>query len=107
MPWYGSWIKETKTGRRKGVTLLDAIDAIEPPARLDEKPLRLPIRKLYKMGFLGTVAVGRVETGIIRRGMTVNLAPTGITAVINSVEMHNDSLDQAGPGDIVGFSLGK
>ena len=52
----------------KGKTLLDAIDAIEPPVRPSDKPLRLPLQDVYKIGGIGTVPVGRVETGIIKAG---------------------------------------
>jgi elongation factor 1-alpha len=68
MPWYKGWTKETKSGVVKGKTLLDAIDAIEPPQRPTDKPLRLPLQDVYKIGGIGTVPVGRVETGIIKAG---------------------------------------
>jgi elongation factor 1-alpha len=61
-PWYKGWEKETKT-KSTGKTLLEAIDAIDPPARPTDKPLRLPLQDVYKIGGIGTVPVGRVETG--------------------------------------------
>merc|ERR1711890_136735 len=66
MPWYKGWKKETKPGEVTGKTLLDAIDAIEPPTRPTDKPLRLPLQDVYKIGGIGTVPVGRVETGTIK-----------------------------------------
>lgn len=54
LPWY------------KGPTLLEALDAIDPPKRPSDKPLRLPLQDVYKIGGIGTVPVGRVETGIIK-----------------------------------------
>ena len=50
MGWYKGWTKETKAGAAKGVTLLDAIDAIDPPSRPTDKPLRLPLQDVYKIG---------------------------------------------------------
>jgi elongation factor 1-alpha len=93
LPWY------------KGPTLLEAIDNIELPKRPTEKPLRLPLQDVYKIGGIGTVPVGRVETGIIKPGMTVTFAPCGLSTEVKSVEMHHQQLEQAGPGDNVGFNV--
>lgn len=49
--------------------------------------------------------VGRVETGIIKPGMVVTFAPQGISTEVKSVEMHHESLPEAGPGDNVGFNV--
>lgn len=78
MPWFKGWNKETKAGVAKGKTLLEAIDAIEPPSRPTDKPLRLPLQDVYKIGGIGTVPVGRVETGVIKPGMVVTFAPSGL-----------------------------
>ena len=64
-PWYKGWEKETKT-KTSGKTLLEAIDGIDPPSRPSDKPLRLPLQDVYKIGGIGTVPVGRVETGVIK-----------------------------------------
>ncbi|ONH70975.1 Elongation factor 1-alpha [Pichia kudriavzevii] len=104
-PWYKGWTKETKAGVVKGKTLLEAIDAIEPPVRPTEKPLRLPLQDVYKIGGIGTVPVGRVETGVIKPGMVVTFAPAGVTTEVKSVEMHHEQLEQGVPGDNVGFNV--
>jgi len=93
MPWY------------KGPCLLEALDKVKPPTRPTDKPLRLPLQDVYKIGGIGTVPVGRVETGVIKPGITALFAPAGITAEIKSVEMHHESLAQAVPGDNVGFNV--
>lgn len=80
-PWYKGWEKETKT-KTTGKTLLEAIDAIDPPSRPTDKPLRLPLQDVYKIGGIGTVPVGRVETGIIKSGMVVTFAPAGRDPII-------------------------
>jgi elongation factor 1-alpha len=105
MPWYKGWTKETKSGSYTGKTLLEAIDSIEPPARPVDKPLRLPLQDVYKIGGIGTVPVGRVETGVIKPGMVVTFAPTGVTTEVKSVEMHHESLAEGVPGDNVGFNV--
>merc|ERR1712005_83445 len=92
MPWY------------KGGTLLDALDNIKPPSRPVDKPLRLPLQDVYKIGGIGTVPVGRVETGVLKPAMTVCFAPSGLTTEVKSVEMHHESLAEAVPGDNVGFN---
>ncbi|AAF79822.1 T6D22.2 [Arabidopsis thaliana] len=89
----------------KGPTLLEALDQINEPKRPSDKPLRLPLQDVYKIGGIGTVPVGRVETGMIKPGMVVTFAPTGLTTEVKSVEMHHESLLEALPGDNVGFNV--
>lgn len=89
----------------KGPTLCEALDGFRAPKRPDDKPLRLPLQDVYKIGGIGTVPVGRVETGILKPGMNVCFAPTGVTTEVKSVEMHHEKLDQATPGNNVGFNV--
>ncbi|KAJ7043893.1 P-loop containing nucleoside triphosphate hydrolase protein [Mycena alexandri] len=106
MPWFKGWSKETMAGVVTGKTLIEAIDATEPPIRLSDKPLRLPIQDVYKIGGIGTVAVGRVETGIIKAGMVVTFAPSKVIAEVSSFEMNPQNFVEGGwPGDNVGVSL--
>lgn len=93
MPWY------------KGPTLLEALDNLIEPKRPSDKPLRVPLQDVYKIGGIGTVPVGRVETGILKPGMVVTFAPTMVTTEVKSVEMHHEALTQALPGDNVGFNV--
>ncbi|GFU78365.1 elongation factor 1-alpha 1 [Trichonephila clavipes] len=71
MPWYKGWAIEKKGSKADGKTLLQALDAMDPPSRPLDKPLRLPLQDVYKIGGIGTVPVGRVETGIIKPGFNV------------------------------------
>jgi elongation factor 1-alpha len=93
LPWY------------KGPTLIEALDAIQEPKRPIDKPLRIPLQDVYKIGGIGTVPVGRVETGILKPGAVVTFAPGMITTEVKSVEMHHEALEQATPGDNVGFNV--
>jgi len=93
LPWY------------KGPTLLEALDAIQEPKRPVDKPLRIPLQDVYKIGGIGTVPVGRVETGILKPGAVVTFAPVNLTTEVKSVEMHHEALPQATPGDNVGFNV--
>ncbi|KAJ4298501.1 translation elongation factor EF-1 alpha [Collariella sp. IMI 366227] len=104
-PWYKGWEKEVKGGKVTGKTLLEAIDAIETPKRPTDKPLRLPLQDVYKIGGIGTVPVGRIETGIIKPGMVVTFAPSNVTTEVKSVEMHHEQLTEGVPGDNVGFNV--
>jgi elongation factor 1-alpha len=104
----------------KGKTLLEAIDSIDPPSRPTDKPLRLPLQDVYKISGIGTVPVGRVETGIIAPAMVVtsvllqllrkqsltdnSFAPANVTTEVKSVEMHHERLIEGVPGDNVRFS---
>jgi elongation factor 1-alpha len=105
MTWFKGWAVERKEGNASGKTLLEALDAITPPARPTGRPLRLPLQDVYKIGGIGTVPVGRVETGVIKPGMVVTFAPQNVTTEVKSVEMHHESLPEAGPGDNVGFNV--
>jgi len=105
MGWFKGWAVERPDGNAKGVTLLEALDAILPPKRPTDKALRLPLQDVYKIGGIGTVPVGRVETGIIKPGMLVTFAPPMVTTEVKSVEMHHESMPEALPGDNVGFNV--
>merc|ERR1711899_105691 len=105
MSWYKGWSVERKEGNAKGTTLFQAMDSILPPSRPTDKALRLPLQDVYKIGGIGTVPVGRVETGIIKPGMVVTFAPCNVTTEVKSVEMHHESLPEALPGDNVGFNV--
>jgi elongation factor 1-alpha len=105
--WLGDNMLERSTNLTwyKGPTLLEALDAVKEPKRPSDKPLRIPLQDVYKIGGIGTVPVGRVETGILKPGAVVTFAPAMITTEVKSVEMHHEALEQAVPGDNVGFNV--
>jgi len=107
MPWFKNWTitNRKEGGDATGTTLIEALDAMIPPARPTEKPLRLPLQDVYKIGGIGTVPVGRVETGVLKPLMVVVFAPVGLQTEVKSVEMHHESLAEAIPGDNVGFNV--
>ena len=104
--WVGDNMVETSANMTwyKGPNLLEALDLVTAPKRPTDKPLRLPLQDVYKIGGIGTVPVGRVETGILKPASSVNFAPAGIVTEVKSVEMHHESLSEAVPGDNVGFN---
>jgi len=89
----------------KGPTLLEAFDNLIPPKRPFDKPLRVPLQDVYKIGGIGTVPVGRVETGIIKPNMMVTFAPSGVSAEVKTVESHHEKLEEATPGYSIGFNI--
>jgi len=105
MSWFKGWKVERKEGNDSGFTLLAALDSILPPKRPTDKPLRLPLQDVYKIGGIGTVPVGRVETGVIKPGMVVTFSPVQLSTEVKSVEMHHESMPEANPGDNVGFNI--
>merc|ERR1712084_35553 len=105
MSWYKGWTCERKSGKTTGFTLFEALDNIMEPTRPNDKPLRLPLQDVYKIGGIGTVPVGRVETGTLKPGMVVTFSPSNITTEVKSVEMHHESIPEAMPGDNVGFNV--
>jgi elongation factor 1-alpha len=93
MPWY------------KGPTLLETLDQFNEPPKPIEKPLRLPVQDVYTITGVGTVPVGRVETGRIRVGDSVAIMPEGLTAEVKSIETHHTAMQEAVAGDNIGFNL--
>ncbi|OHS99766.1 Elongation factor 1-alpha [Tritrichomonas foetus] len=97
--------KSPNLGWWTGGTLLETLDTLTPPKRPFDRPLRLPIQDVYKISGIGTVPVGRVESGIMKPGQQVVFAPSGIQTDVKSIEMHHTQLPEAGPGDNVGFNV--
>jgi elongation factor 1-alpha len=105
--WNGDNLIERSDNMKwyKGPILLEALDSIVPPKRPTELPLRLPLQDVYKIGGIGTVPVGRVETGVLKPGMVVVFSPAQVSTEVKSVEMHHEQLESAQPGDNVGFNV--
>ncbi len=88
-----------------GVTLLGALDNLIVPEKPLDKPLRLPIQDVFSISGFGTVPVGRVETGVIKIGEPIIIMPSGIKTEVKSIEMHHKQMQQAEPGDNIGFNI--
>ena len=88
-----------------GMTLFEAIDKIQMPPKPTDRPLRLPIQDVYKISGIGTVPVGKIETGVLNAGKTVVFNPSQQTAEVKSIEMHHTMVEKAEPGDNVGFNV--
>ncbi|MEC7709053.1 MAG: GTP-binding protein, partial [Candidatus Thermoplasmatota archaeon] len=97
--------KSDKSSWYSGPTLFEAIDAISMPPKPTDRPLRLPIQDVYKISGIGTVPVGKIETGILNSGKTVVFNPSQKSAEVKSIEMHHTVVDRAEPGDNVGFNV--
>ncbi|MGA8405263.1 MAG: translation elongation factor EF-1 subunit alpha, partial [Nitrososphaeraceae archaeon] len=93
MPWY------------KGPTLAEALDMFDPPEKPTGKPLRIPIQDVYTITGVGTVPVGRVETGVLRANEKVIVMPSGVTGEVKSIETHHTQMESAEAGDNIGFNL--
>jgi elongation factor 1-alpha len=91
-----------------GDNLLQAINKFEVPQKPTDLPLRLPIQDVYNITGIGVVPVGRVETGLLKVGQKVIIVPgregKGVPAEMKSIEMHHEQVQQAEPGDNVGFN---
>ncbi|MBU4547196.1 MAG: translation elongation factor EF-1 subunit alpha, partial [Euryarchaeota archaeon] len=92
-PWY------------KGPALVKALDEFTAPEKPTKLPLRVPIQDVYSITGVGTVPVGRIETGIMKKADNVIFEPAGVTGEVKSIEMHHEMLDSAEPGDNVGFNV--
>jgi translation elongation factor 1A (EF-1A/EF-Tu) len=89
----------------KGATLLQALDKFEVPPKPVDKPLRLPVQDVYSITGIGTVPVGRIETGVLKPGDRIVFEPSHKQGEVKSIEMHHETLDKAEPGDNVGFNV--
>jgi len=93
MPWY------------KGPTFHDALDSFTVPPKPVDKPLRIPVQDVYSITGVGTVPVGRVETGVLKTGDKIVFEPAGVSGEVKSIEMHHEAIPQAEPGDNIGFNV--
>jgi len=93
MPWY------------KGTIFYDSLDSFTVPEKPLDKPLRLPVQDVYTITGVGTVPVGRVETGVLKVGDTLIFEPAGVSGEVKSIEMHHESISKAEPGDNIGFNI--
>ncbi len=93
MPWYN------------GPTLVEALDQLKVPSKPVDKPLRIPIQAVYAISGVGTVPVGRVETGVLKKGDKVVFMPPAKVGEVRSIEMHHQQIEKAEPGDNIGFNV--
>jgi elongation factor 1-alpha len=93
MPWY------------KGPTLIDALDTFELAPKPLDKPLRIPVQDVYSITGVGTVPVGRVETGVLKENDVIMFMPANKQAEVKSLEMHHTRIPRAEPGDNIGFNV--
>ncbi|WP_255194070.1 translation elongation factor EF-1 subunit alpha [Natronobeatus ordinarius] len=92
-PWYD------------GRTLLEALDDLPEPQEPTDAPLRLPIQDVYTISGIGTVPVGRIETGVMNIGDNVSFQPSDVGGEVKTIEMHHEEVPKAEPGDNVGFNV--
>ncbi len=93
MPWYN------------GPTLVEALDNLQVPPKPVDKPLRIPIQAVYAISGVGTVPVGRVESGVLRVKDKVVFMPPAKVGEVRSIEMHHTQIEKAEPGDNIGFNV--
>jgi len=93
MPWY------------KGKTLLETFDDFTISEKPIGKPLRVPIQDVYSITGVGTVPVGRVETGKMKPGDKIIVMPSGAVGEVKSIETHHTEMPSAEAGDNIGFNL--
>lgn len=92
-----------------GDTILKAIDNFEIPKKPTDLPLRWPIQDVYTIKGVGTVPVGKIETGIMKPGQQLIFRPStkpgGATGEVKTIEMHHEQISQGEPGDNVGVNM--
>jgi elongation factor 1-alpha len=92
-PWYN------------GPTILECLNSLKLPEAPDDLPLRVPVQDAYTISGIGTVPVGRVETGVMKKGQMVTFMPSGSSGEVKSIEMHHEEASEARPGDNIGWNV--
>ncbi len=98
-------VKSDKMSWYTGPTLLEALNSLPLPDRPTQLPLRIPIEDVYSIQGVGTVPVGKVVSGIMKPGDKIIFEPSHVTAEVKSIQMHYQNLEQAQPGDNIGFNV--
>jgi len=88
-----------------GKTMLETFDDFKLPEKPIGKPLRIPIQDVYTITGVGTVPVGRVETGTVKAGQKIIVMPAGVPGEIKTIETHHTQMESAEAGDNIGFNL--
>jgi elongation factor 1-alpha len=97
--------KTDKVSWFDGPTLLEALDLMKVPDKPINLPLRIPVQDVYTITGVGTVPVGRVETGKIKKGDAVIFNPPAKKGEVKSIEMHHEEIEEAIPGDNIGWNV--
>ncbi len=88
-----------------GDTVLDALQSLRESEKPVDKPLRLPVQDVHSVTGVGTVPIGKIETGTLRVDDNVVFEPAGVKGEVKTIEMHHEEIDEAEPGDNVGFNV--
>ncbi|MFP4116611.1 MAG: translation elongation factor EF-1 subunit alpha [Candidatus Aenigmatarchaeota archaeon] len=104
--FYGDNVAEPKDEMDwyDGPTIYELLDDLEEPTKPVNKSMRIPIQDVYTITGVGTVPVGKVETGQIKKGDKVLFLPSDVTGEVKSIEMHHEEVDEAQAGDNIGFN---
>ena len=105
--WVGDNLidKSSNTPWYEGPVVIDVLDQFKAPPKPTDKPMRMPVQDVYSITGVGTVPVGRVETGILKEGDEIIFMPSNKKGEVKSIEMHHVRAPQAEPGDNIGFNL--
>jgi len=93
MPWY------------TGATLINVLNSFTEPPKPTDKPLRIPVQDVYSITGIGTVPVGRVETGVMKVGDSIVFMPANVKGECKDIETHHTKIPEAVPGDNIGFNV--
>ncbi|MFP4005398.1 MAG: translation elongation factor EF-1 subunit alpha [Candidatus Hadarchaeia archaeon] len=88
-----------------GPNILLALEKLREAEKPVDKPLRVPIQDVHSVTGVGTVPIGRVETGTLRVGESLVFNPPGVRGEVKSIEMHHEEIEEAEPGDNIGFNV--
>ncbi|MAG11046.1 translation elongation factor EF-1 subunit alpha [Candidatus Pacearchaeota archaeon] len=93
----------------KGPTIHEQLDLFPEPDSPKNLPMRMPCQDVYEITGIGTVPVGKIETGVMKIGQKVKVLPgrtgEGIEGEVKTIEMHHEQMQQADAGDNVGINI--
>ncbi len=101
--------KSDKMAWYKGPTIVEQFDAFPAPELPTNLPMRMPVQDVYDITGIGTVPVGKIETGIMKVGQKVKILPgrtgEGVEGEVKTIEAHHESMPEGLAGDNVGINV--
>jgi len=101
--------KSDKMAWYKGPTIIEQFDLFPEPESPKDLPMRMACQDVYEITGIGTVPVGKIETGIMKVGQKVKVLPgrtgKGVEGEVKTIEMHHEQMQQADAGDNVGINI--
>ncbi|CAF1688942.1 unnamed protein product, partial [Adineta ricciae] len=101
MPWFQGWSMNDQQGK----TFLEILDAMTCLEDLSNEAFRMPIENVYKISGIGTVLLGKIQSGMIQTNMKIQINPLNLIGQIKLIEVNDETIQEAYAGSYVSFSV--